>query len=63
MRRPTSACARPESPAVGLDITIYNPTFDDDERTAARTLASAVTLAFARASGIENKFYSIDEEE
>lgn len=36
--------------AVGLDITIYNPTYDDDERTAARTLAGAVTVAFARAS-------------
>jgi arginase len=33
--------------AVGMEITIYNPTFDDAERSAARTLAQAVTTAFA----------------
>lgn len=34
----------------GMDITIYNPTFDDDGRSAARVLAAAVTRAFAQAS-------------
>lgn len=34
--------------AVGMDVTIYNPTFDDAERSAARVLARAVTAAFAR---------------
>jgi arginase len=33
--------------AVGMEVTIYNPTFDDVERSAARTLARAVTTAFA----------------
>lgn len=33
--------------AVGMEITIYNPTFDDAERSAARALARAVTAAFA----------------
>lgn len=33
--------------AVGMEVTIYNPTFDNAERTAARTLAQAVTAAFA----------------
>lgn len=36
--------------AVGMDVTIYNPAFDDPERTAARTLAQAVTAAFAAAA-------------
>lgn len=33
--------------AVGMEMTIYNPTFDDQDRSAARTLAGAVTRAFA----------------
>lgn len=36
--------------AVGMEITIYNPTFDDRERSAARALAQAVTRAFATAA-------------
>ena len=40
-----------ESPlAVGMEVTIYNPTFDDAERSAARALAQAVTVAFATAT-------------
>jgi arginase len=40
-----------ESPlAVGMEITIYNPSFDDRERSAARALARAVTRAFAAAT-------------
>ncbi|HSK81011.1 MAG TPA: arginase family protein, partial [Thermoanaerobaculia bacterium] len=35
--------------AVGMEITIYNPTFDDAEGSAARALARAVTAAFATA--------------
>ena len=35
--------------AVGMEVTIYNPTFDDAERSAARTLARAVATAFSRA--------------
>jgi arginase len=35
--------------AVGMDVTIYNPTFDDQEQSAARALARAVTHAFATA--------------
>ena len=34
--------------AVGMEVTIYNPTFDV-EGSAARTLAKAVTTAFASA--------------
>jgi arginase len=33
--------------AVGMEVTIYNPTFDNAERSAARALAKAVTAAFA----------------
>lgn len=33
--------------AVGMDITIYNPSLDNAERTAGRALAQAVTAAFA----------------
>jgi arginase len=33
--------------AVGMEVTIYNPTFDNAERSAARALARAVTAAFA----------------
>ena len=33
--------------AVGIEVTIYNPTFDNAERSAARALARAVTAAFA----------------
>jgi len=33
--------------AVGLEVTIYNPTFDDPERSAARALTRAITAAFA----------------
>jgi arginase len=33
--------------AAGLEVTIYNPTFDDAERSAARVLARAITAAFA----------------
>ena len=36
--------------AVGMEITIYNPAFDDAERSAARALARAVTAAFATAT-------------
>lgn len=36
--------------AVGMEVTIYNPTFDNAERTAARALAKAVTGAFATAT-------------
>jgi arginase len=36
--------------AAGMDVTIYNPTFDDAEHSAARALAAAVTAAFARAT-------------
>lgn len=36
--------------AVGMEVTIYNPTFDDAERSAARALARAVTDAFAAAT-------------
>jgi arginase len=36
--------------AVGMEVTIYNPTFDDAERSAARTLARAVATAFSRAA-------------
>lgn len=34
---------------VGMEITIYDPSLDDAERTAGRTLAAAVTAAFRRA--------------
>jgi arginase len=33
--------------AVGMEVTIYNPMFDDAERSAARALAKAITAAFA----------------
>jgi arginase len=36
--------------AMGMEVTIYNPAFDDRERSAARTLAQAVTRAFAAAT-------------
>jgi arginase len=37
-----------ESPlAIGMEVTIYNPTFDDAERSAARVLARTITGAFA----------------
>jgi arginase len=36
--------------AMGMDVTIYNPAFDDGELTAARTLAQAVTTAFVTAT-------------
>jgi arginase len=36
--------------AVGMEVTIYNPTFDDRERSAARVLARAVAGAFAAAT-------------
>ncbi|MQA92097.1 MAG: arginase family protein [Gemmatimonas sp.] len=35
--------------AVGMDVTIYNPALDSRDRTAARTLAEALTAAFERA--------------
>lgn len=35
--------------AVGMEVTIYNPAFDDAERSAARVLSHAVTAAFANA--------------
>lgn len=39
------------SPLVaGMQVTIYNPSFDDAERSAARVLAGAITSAFARNS-------------
>jgi hypothetical protein len=31
-------------------VTIYNPTFDNAERTAGRALAQAITAAFATAA-------------
>ncbi len=43
----TEALASPL--AVGMEVTIYNPSFDNPERTAARALAKAITTAFARA--------------
>ncbi|MDQ3697667.1 MAG: arginase family protein [Gemmatimonadota bacterium] len=36
--------------AVGIDVTIYNPMFDNAERSAGRALARAVTAAFASAT-------------
>jgi arginase len=33
--------------AIGLEVTIYNPTFDDAERSAARALARAIAAAFS----------------
>ena len=33
--------------AAGMEVTIYNPTFDDAERSAARALARSITAAFA----------------
>jgi arginase len=33
--------------ATGLEVTIYNPTFDDPERSAARALARTITAAFS----------------
>ena len=33
--------------AIGMDVTIYNPSLDTADRTAARTLARVVTAAFA----------------
>jgi arginase len=36
--------------AVGMEVTIYNPAFDNAERSAARVLARAVTAAFAAAT-------------
>jgi arginase len=36
--------------AVGMEVTIYNPNFDNPERSAARTLAQAITHAFAAAT-------------
>ena len=38
--------------AAGMEVTIYNPTFDDAERSAARALARAVTEAFAAVAGL-----------
>jgi len=35
--------------AVGLDVTIYNPAFDDAKRSAARTLASVLAAALRTA--------------
>lgn len=36
--------------AVGMEVTIYNPTFDDRERSAARALVRAIAGAFAAAT-------------
>jgi arginase len=36
--------------ALGMDVTIYNPTFDDPERSAARVLARTITGAFSTAN-------------
>ena len=36
--------------ALGMDVTIYNPAFDNAECSAARTLAQAVTTAFVVAT-------------
>jgi arginase family enzyme len=39
------------SPRVaGMDITIYNPAFDDPERSAARTLAACVVSVCVHAT-------------
>jgi arginase len=38
--------------AVGMEVTIYNPTFDDARRSAARVLARAITSAFATAATV-----------
>lgn len=34
--------------AAGMEVTIYNPTLDDRDRSAARVLARSITTAFAR---------------
>ena len=39
-----------EALAAGMEVTIYNPAFDNAERAAARALARAVTAAFATAT-------------
>lgn len=36
--------------AVGMDVTIYNPSFDDHDRSAARVLAATLASAYARAT-------------
>jgi arginase len=36
--------------AVGMEVTIYNPAFDDSEGSAARVLAQAITRAFSAAN-------------
>ena len=36
--------------AVGMEVTIYNPKFDNAERSAARALARSITSAFAAIS-------------
>ena len=36
--------------AVGMEVTIYNPTFDNPEKAAGRALARAITAAFATAA-------------
>ena len=36
--------------ATGLEVTIYNPTFDDAERSAARALARTIASAFSTAT-------------
>ena len=36
--------------AVGMDVTIYNPELDDDERSAGRVLAKTLAIAFASAT-------------
>jgi arginase len=35
--------------AMGLEVTIYNPTFDDAQHSAGRTLTRAITAAFSAA--------------
>jgi arginase len=39
--------------ASGLEMMIYNPTFDDAKRSATRVLARAITAAFATVRGDE----------
>lgn len=39
-----------EALAAGMEVTIYNLTFDNAERSAARAFARAVTAAFATAT-------------
>ena len=47
LRDQSTGVLNPGGIAAGMEVTVYNPTFDNAERSAARTLARAVTAAFA----------------